>query len=334
MAGHPPYRVSASPDAPHGESSPLINGDQMVSTISLDATAQPLAKSRTRARRSSPYPLWFYLPATALFIVLFAVPTFASFYFSLTRWTLFDTEFIGLDNFRQFFDEPFLVQGFINTFIYGFVTSAAKVVLGLLLGMLLTSRIVARGYLRSVVFFPVLVSTIGVGITFKILMDPFDGLINKGLAVFGIAGPGWLTDPSLALYSVALIDVWKGVGIATLIYIAGLVGIPQEYYEAARVDGVSAWQNFWHITLPLVMPATGTVILLSLIGGLRSFELIWATTGGGPGFSSDVIGSLIYKQYQAGYYGLSTAGNVILFIVVTAVVIPISVLINRREVQA
>ena len=306
----------------------------MVSTMSATARSEKAPRPRFQPKRKSPYPLWFYLPAAMLFLVLFAVPTFASFYFSLTRWTLTETEFIGLDNFRQFFNEPFLIKGFINTFIYGFVTSAAKVVLGLLLGMLLTSQIVARGYLRSVVFFPVLVSTIGVGITFKILMDPFDGLINQTLSVVGITGPGWLTDPSLALYSIALIDVWKGVGIATLIYIAGLVGIPQEYYEAARVDGVSGWQNFWHITLPLVMPATATVILLSLIGGLRSFELIWATTGGGPGFSSDVIGSLIYKNYQAGYYGLSTAGNVILFLVVTAIIIPVQWLLSRREVQA
>lgn len=305
----------------------------MVSTISAPATSRGVSKPRPGRKRKSPYPLWFYLPAAIIFGVLFAVPTFASFYFSLTRWTLFDTEFIGLDNFRQFFNEPFLVRGFINTFIYGFLTSAAKVVLGLLLGVLLTSQIVARGYLRSVVFFPVLVSTIGIGLTFKILMDPFDGVINQALAVFGIAGPAWLTDPALALYSVALIDIWKGVGIATLIYIAGLVGIPQEYYEAARVDGASGWQNFWHITLPLVMPATATVILLSLIGGLRSFELIWATTGGGPGFSSDVIGSLIYKNYQAGYYGLSTAGNVILFVVVTAIVIPVQWFLSRREVR-
>ncbi|HEY5980584.1 MAG TPA: sugar ABC transporter permease [Microlunatus sp.] len=303
----------------------------MVSTISATATSKSAPTARPGRKRKSPYPLWFYLPAAIIFIVLFAIPTFASFYFSLTRWTLFDTEFIGLDNFRQFFSEPFLVQGFINTFIYGFLTSGAKVVLGLLLGMLLTSQIVARGYLRSVVFFPVLVSTIGIGITFQILMDPFDGLINRALAVIGITGPAWLTDPSLALYSIILIDVWKGVGIATLIYIAGLVGIPQEYYEAARVDGASAWKNFWHITLPLVMPATATVVLLSLIGGLRSFEMIWATTGGGPGFASDVIGSLIYKQYQAGFYGLSTAGNVVLFIVVTAIVLPVQWLLNRRE---
>jgi raffinose/stachyose/melibiose transport system permease protein len=305
----------------------------MTSTITADARADQASTAPARRKRHNPYPLWFYIPAAILFIVLFAVPTFASFYFSLTRWTLFDTEFIGLDNFRQFFSEPFLLQGFFNTFIYAFLTSGAKVVLGLLLGLLLTSQIVARGYLRSVVFFPVLVSTIGVGITFKILMDPFDGLINKTLAVFGITGPGWLTDPALALYSVALIDIWKGVGIATLIFIAGLVGIPQEYYEAAKVDGASKWKNFWHITVPLVMPATATVILLSLIGGLRSFELIWATTGGGPGFASDVIGSLIYKQYQAGFYGLSTAGNVVLFLVVTAIVVPLNIFLNRREVH-
>ena len=277
--------------------------------------------------------MWFYIPTVVLYVVLFAVPTFASFYFSLTRWTLFETEFIGLANFKQFFTEPMLFKGFINTFVYGFVTSGAKVVLGLALGMLLTSTILGRGYLRSTIFFPVLVSTVGVGVTFKVLMDPFDGLINETLRLVGINGPGWLTDPAWALMSIAMVDVWKGIGIATLIFIAGLVAIPQEYYEAARVDGATAWQRFRTITLPLVQPAMGTVILLSLISGLRSFDLIWAMTKGGPGFTSDVIGSVIYKQYQAGFYGLSTAGNVVLFIVVTVIILPISHLITKKQVE-
>ncbi len=206
-------------------------------------------------------------------------------------------------------------------------------VLGLLLAVLLTSQIVARGYLRSVVFFPVLVSTIGVGLTFTVLMNPERGLINQALRVIGIDGPGWLTDPKYALLSVALVDVWKGVGLATLIYIAGIVSIPQEYFEAARVDGAGPWQNFRRIILPLARPATVTVIILSLIGGLRSFDLIWAMTRGGPGFTSDVIASVIYKQYQAGFYGLSTAGNVVLFVVVTAIVLPLSRFLNRKEVE-
>ncbi|UFU04714.1 sugar ABC transporter permease [Ruania suaedae] len=279
------------------------------------------------------YPLWFYLPAAVLFLVFFAIPTFASFYFSLTRWTLFDQEFIGLENYIQFFREPQLYQSFINTLIYGFVTSGMKVVIGLALAVLLTSALVGRNYLRSVIFFPVLVSTIGVGIMFNALLDPFDGVVNGALETLGITGPGWLTNPDIALLTIAGIDVWKGLGIAVLIYIAGLVAIPTEYYEAAKVDGASKWAVFKSITLPLVKPATGTVIILSLIGGLRSFDLIWATTGGGPGFSSDVIGSVIYKQYQAGFYGLSTAGNVVLFLVVTAIMVPISLMLNKREVE-
>ncbi|MBF4607392.1 sugar ABC transporter permease [Curtobacterium sp. VKM Ac-1393] len=277
------------------------------------------------------YPAWFFIPAIALYVVFFAVPTFAGFYFSLTRWTLFDQTFIGFDNFVRFFQDPQLVSGFVHTFQYGFVTSAAKVVIGLALALLLTSPVLGRGYLRAVVFFPVLVSTIGIGITFKALMDPFHGIINGVLGSVGLPTPGWLTDPALALWSVAAVDVWKGVGIATLIFIAGIVAIPQEYFEAARVDGASAWSIFKNITLPLSRPAMGTVIILSLIGGLRSFDLIWAMTGGGPGFTSDVIASVIYKQYQAGFYGLSTAGNVVLFVVVTAIMVPISWLLNRKE---
>ncbi len=303
-------------------------------------SVKPRERSKARPAASAagskvyrPYSNWFYLPTAIIYGVLFLVPTFASLYFSLTRWSLFESKFIGFDNFKLFFQEPALVKGFTNTLIYAVVTSGSKVVLGLLLAVLLTSRIVGRAYLRSVVFFPVLVSTIGVGLTFTVLMNPERGLINGALGVIGINGPGWLTDPKWALMSIAAVDVWKGVGLATLIYIAGIVSIPREYMEAARVDGAGAWETFRRIVLPLCKPATVTVIILSLIGGLRSFELIWAMTRGGPGFTSDVIASVIYKQYQAGFYGLSTAGNVVLFVVVTAIILPLSWFLNRKEVD-
>jgi raffinose/stachyose/melibiose transport system permease protein len=276
-------------------------------------------------RRSSPYPYWFVLPAAVIFVTLFLVPTVASFWFSLTRWDLFDAHFIGWDNYRQFFKEPFLVQGLVNTLIYAFLTSATKTVFGLLLAVLLTSGILWQGFLRSVVFFPVLVSTIGVGIAFQALMHPTKGVINLALAWIGIDGPSWLSDPGLALYSVAFIDVWKGVGLATLIYIAGLAAISP--------DGATRSQQFWRVTVPLVHPATITVIILSLIGGLRSFDIIWATTRGGPGFSSDVLASVIYKQYQAGFYGLATAGNVILFLLIALIILPLTWWFNKREVD-
>lgn len=300
-------------------------------SVAVGASAMPLAETGKNAQIASSYPAWFYLPAAIIYGVLFLFPTFASLFFSLTRWTLFDAQFIGLENFIQFFREPFLVQGLVNTLIYGVVTSGAKVILGTLLALLLTSDIIGRGYLRSVVFFPVLVSTVGVGITFTVMMHPTQGIINEAIGLFGIKGPGWLTDPKLALLSVALVDVWKGVGLATLIYIAGIVSIPRDYFEASKIDGASSWQNFWAITLPLLKPATVTVVILSLIGGLRSFDLIWAMTRGGPGFTSDVIASVIYKQYQAGFYGLSTAGNVVLFILVAIIIVPLSAFLNRGE---
>lgn len=298
--------------------------------VPVQAVAAPAKRAKWRR---SIYPSWFYIPAIALYVVFFAVPTFASFYFSLTRWTLFDAPFVGFANFVQFFQDPQLVSGFVHTFVYGFITSAAKVVLGLALALLLTSPVIGRGYLRAVVFFPVLVSTIGIGFVFKSLLDPFHGMVNAVLGAVGLPQPGWLTDPNLALFTIAGIDVWKGVGIATLIFMAGIVAIPQEYFEAARVDGASAWRIFRSITLPLSRPAMGTVVILSLIGGLRSFDIIWATTGGGPGFASDTIASVIYKQYQAGFFGLSTAGNVVLFLVVTVIMVPVSWFINRREVE-
>jgi raffinose/stachyose/melibiose transport system permease protein len=299
----------------------------------VPATRPRQAVAPKRRKGKSAYPYWFYLPAAVVYTALFLIPTFASFFFSFTRWTLTDFTFIGLDNFVQFFQEPALLKGLTNTFIYGAVTSVLKVVLGMLLAVLLTSQIIARGYLRSVIFFPVLLSSIGVGIVFTILMDPSKGMINKALEVIGIEGPAWLVDPAWALLSVALVDVWKGVGLATVIYIAGIVSIPAEYFEAAKMDGASSFKSFFNITLPLARPATATVIILSLIGGLRSFDLIWAMTKGGPGFTSDVIASVIFKQYQAGFYGLSTAGNVVLFLIVTAIILPLSMFLNRKEVE-
>jgi raffinose/stachyose/melibiose transport system permease protein len=301
-----------------------------------EAAAPARVRERRRSRRrgrKSAYPFWFFLPAFAVFFVFFLVPTFSSFYYSFTRWTLFDSTWIGLDNFRQFFSEPALTSSLWHTLVYAVVTSGLKVVLGMLLAVLLTSSVWGRAFMRSVVFFPVLVSTIGVGLIFAVLMEPDQGVFNDALGLVGIQGPRWLVDPHWALLSVAFTDVWKGVGLATVIYIAGIVSIPREFYDAARVDGAGAYASFRYITLPLAWPATMTVIILSLIGGLRSFELIWAMTRGGPGFTSDVIASVIYKQYQAGFYGLSTAGNVVLFLLVSALILPLYWFLSRREVQ-
>lgn len=279
------------------------------------------------------YTYWFYLPAALVFGVFFLAPTVLSFYFSLTRWTLFDSTFIGLDNFVMFLSDPQLSAGLRNTIIYAVVTSGMKVILSLLLAVLLTSkRLHVKGFTRSIVFFPTLVSIIAIGITFSALMQPSAGLINTSLQSLGIQGPDWLGNPKLALISVMLVDIWQGLGMATVIHIAGIVAIPVEYYESAWLE-CGPWDTFRHITLPLVRNATFTVILLSFIGGLRRFDLIWSMTHGGPGFASDVLTSVIYKEYGAGFYGLSTAGNVVLFILVSIIVYPMMRFFNSREIE-
>jgi raffinose/stachyose/melibiose transport system permease protein len=287
--------------------------------------ARPRAVLRT-------YPYWFYLPAALVFGVFFIVPTVMAFYFSLTRWTLFNSTFIGFDNYNEFLGDPQLMSGLRNTVIYAVLTSGLKVIIALPLAMLLTSSIRLKGLLRGIIFFPVLVSTVAVGITFATLMQPSIGLINTALGAIGLPQPDWLGNPALALYSVALVDVWKGIGIAMVIFIAGILSIPTEYFEAARLEG-GTWVKFRHVILPLARNATFTVILLSFIGGLRTFDLIWTMTHGGPGFASDVLTSVIYKEYQAGFYGLSTAGNVVLFMLVTVIVYPLMRFFNRNEVE-
>lgn len=284
-------------------------------------------------RMNKLYSYTLLIPAAIVYGLLFLYPTAVSFFFSFTRWTLTDWEWIGFDNFRMFFEEPSLMIGFKNTLIFAFITAGLKVILGVVFAVFLTQKLRTKRFIRSMVFFPTLVSTVAVGIAFSVLMHPSNGLINQFLSLIGINGPDWLGSPNLAIYSVALVDVWKGVGIATVILIAGMMSIPNDYYEAHEIDGGNKLNAFWHITLPLSRPAINTVITLALIGGLRTFDLVWAMTGGGPGFSSDLIASIIYKQYQAGFYGLSTAGNVMLFIIVSLVVFPIFKFINKKEVD-
>lgn len=279
------------------------------------------------------YSYMFLVPAFLIYFVFYLLPTVLSLFFSMTRWTLTDWDYIGFDNYVTFFSETALSIGFRNTLIYAVVTCGLKVILGLLLGAFLTSTVLFKNYLRSVIFFPTLLSTIAVGIAFSIMMHPSQGLINTSLAALGIIGPDWLGNTKIALLSVALVDVWKGIGIATVIYIAGISAIPGEYYEALKIDGGSSMNAFRYITVPLSRPAMNSVIILAFIGGLRSFDLIWAMTKGGPGFTTDLIASIIYKQYQAGFYGLATAGNVILFVGVSLLAFPLYKYLTKSEVH-
>lgn len=284
-------------------------------------------------KSSNIYSMWFIVPAAAIFGVFFLVPVLISLFFSMTIWDFDSFTFVGFDNFLLFFSERSLAISLKNTVIYAFLTSGLKVVIAFFIAVFLTSSIKTKNFIRSLVFFPNLVSTIAIGMVFKSLLHPTKGLVNVVLGLADIEGISWLGNPDIVLYSIILTDVWKGVSIATVIYIAGIVSIDRNFYEAASIDGANGWQKLKNITIPLVRPAMNTVIILSLIGGLRSFDLIWAMSGGGPGFASDVLASTIYKQYAAGFYGLSTAGNVIMLVLIGVIALPLRKLLLQKEMD-
>ena len=286
-----------------------------------------------KKKRKNIYSIWFLVPAIVVFGALFILPTVISLFFSMTVWDLKTWRFVGLENFINFFSEYSLRIGIQNTFIYAILTCGLKVVIGMIFAVILTSQIRTKNLVRSIVFFPNLVSTVAVGIIFKALMHPSKGLFNEILGMAGISGVNWLGDRGAALYSVIAVDVWKGVGVATVIYIAGISDISKDYYEAASLDGATGWQQFWKITVPLCRSSMNSVIILAFIGGMRTFDLIWSMTGGGPGFATDTMASVIYKQYAAGFYGMSTAGNVIMFVLIAVIAFPLFNYLTSKEVE-
>lgn len=292
-----------------------------------------MMKGRSVKKQKSIYSGWFLAPVIIIFGGLFLLPTVISFFFSMTVWDLTSWTWAGLDNFIQFFSEYSLRIGIKNTFIYAILTCVLKVVFGLLLAVILTSKIRTKNLVCSIVFFPNLISTVAVGIIFSALMHPSKGLFNEILGLVGFPAIDWLGNRDIALYSVILTDVWKGVGVATVIYIAGITAIPRDYYEAASLDGATTIQQFFRITIPLCRSSMNSVIILSFIGGMRTFDLIWSMTGGGPGFATDTLASVIYKQYAAGFYGLSTAGNVIMFVLIAVIAFPLFNYLTSKEVE-
>lgn len=279
------------------------------------------------------YSHWLVVPSMVVYCVFFLLPTLLSFFFSMTVWNLTEWRFTGLSNFAMFFREPSLFVAIKNTLLYAVITCVSKTALALVIAVILSAKLPTRNFLRSMIFFPTIISTVAVGIIFSSLMHPSRGLINAVLGAVGIQGPDWLGNPNLALFSVIIVDTWRGIGMAMMIYLSGIIAIPVEYSEALHVDGGNAFDKFRHITLPLLRSSMNSVIILSFIGGLRSFDLIWAMTGGGPGFATEILSSLVYKQYISGFYGLSTAGNIILLALVALLAMPLQAWLTKREVE-
>jgi raffinose/stachyose/melibiose transport system permease protein len=226
---------------------------------------------------------------------------------------------VGLDNFAAIFDPTSNYLGAIqNTILFTIATIALKTVIALALAILLTSGVKRLSYLyRALIFLPAVLPILIVGVIFQSVLNPDTGLLNVTLRTIGLGGLAqqWLTDVSIALWSVIGVDTWRGVGYIMVILIAGLQSIPRDQYEAASLDGASGRQAFWYITLPLLMPILLVTTVLNLLYGLRVFDIVFVLTNGGPGFATQTVYTTIFQDFSLGRYGTATALSTLFFLV-------------------
>lgn len=269
----------------------------------------------------SRYPLYFAMPALAVYLVFVIIPAITGIGYSFTDWNAYqkDVHFVGLDNFAKIFspEENYLL--FLrNTLVFTLLTIVLKTVIAFALALLLNDTVKRLAHLyRVFIFLPAILPTLIVALIFKSILHPSNGLLNQTLRAIGldVVAQRWLVDPAIALFSVIGVDTWKGVGYIMVILLAGLQSIPRDYYEAAEIDGANAWQKLRFVTIPMLMPAIAVVTALNVLYGLRVFDIVYALTNGGPGYATEVLYTVIFKAFSQGQYGLGTALSTVLLVI-------------------
>ncbi|CAN5618903.1 sugar ABC transporter permease [soil metagenome] len=243
-------------------------------------------------------------PNIGLFCIFTYYPLLYSGYLSFVRWDMLAPvkRWVGLDNYYALFTAADFGQIMANTAIFTFTSVGLTCGLGLALALLLNQQLVGRHVVRSIVFSPVMLSGAAIGIVWIYILDPRYGLLDVFLRFAGLHSPNWLLDPHWAMPAVIMVYVWKNLGYAVVIYLAGLQAIPRELYEAALVDGAATWARFRHITIPGLAPVLFFLVLTTILAGFQTFDVIKVMTDGGP---IDATTTLIYYLYQQGFVGFN-----------------------------
>lgn len=275
------------------------------------------------------------MPAFLGFALLFALPTLMSFAYSVTNWSVYnpDIRFVGFANFTKLFSDSKTMAAIGHSVRYAILITVIQNSLAILFAVLLSRKLVMANILKSIFFLPAVLSILVVGYLFQYIMTSADyGLLNNILQFFGLAPVNWLGDSKLALYSVLATQVWQWTGWSMVIYIANIKSIDSSLYEAARIDGAGRGQMFWRITLPLLYPATSFNVLMSLIGGLKVFDAVFAMTKGGPGYASETImTTMIREGFNSGRNAYACAFAVVFFVIVFCMSKAVTWLLNRWE---
>ena len=283
------------------------------------------------------YPNYFWFIPLLIYTMIFIIPSILGLLYSFTNWTIYSSTktFCGLDNYKNLLGDSLFRMGFKNTIIFTLFTTAAKAIIGFALALALNARIPTKNSLRTIYYLPAIFSSLIVGVVFRSILMPKTGLLNTFLGMFslGLSANDWLGQPSTAMAAVIFVEIWRGAGYCMVLFLAGLQGISSEYYEAATIDGAGAWQKFKSITAPLMMPTLNTVISLSIIGGLKVFDIVIALTKGGPGLSTEVLSTTVYKYLGNGAMGTGSAANMCLTVFVVLVFAVVNYGLGRMEVD-
>lgn len=276
-------------------------------------------------------------PAIVLMVFFVIIPLGMGFNISFTNWNGYSQHYnyIGFENYLRLLSDSMFHRALRNTLIYGIGSTLLQTILGVLYALLLNHTFALKNLMRTVVYIPAMLSSIIVGYVWCFMVQYSNGALNDILLLFGLEKLDWMGNGDRAVWMITLINTLNFCGKAMLIYLAGLNGIPKLYYEAASIDGANGWQAFWSITLPNLLPAITTSTILNLIGGLKLFGIIVSLTGGGPGYGSHSLSTLIntmYFSYQdAGY---ASAVGIFTFIFIMAISIALRVYFNNKEARS
>lgn len=289
---------------------------------------------RTKLLQRNQILFLFTLPILFMYCMFFIVPLLMGMKNSFTDWsgTSPDYNFIGIQNYIQIFgDERFRNALWFN-FKYTFLLTAATMVISLILALILNQKIKARGFFRSVYFLPAVLSLVTVGLIWNELFYRMIPAIGEATG-WGIFQSSWLGSPKLAMYAILIVNLWQGCATPIVLLITGLQSVPEDLYEAASIDGATAWDKFRAITIPYLIPVMNMVFVTCVKGGLTTFDYIKAMTDGGPMQSTESVGILIYNHaMQEGKFGYSVAESMILFVIIALVSVATMRMSNGKKV--
>jgi multiple sugar transport system permease protein/raffinose/stachyose/melibiose transport system permease protein len=278
--------------------------------------------------------MWFLAPAFAILLVFFFMPTVFNFIYAFTDWSGFKSAInpVGFDNFVELGSDGTLLRSLRITVEYAVLVAIFQNLFGFLLAVLLERDNRVNRIARIFFLIPVLMSALAVGYIFQALLKPEGGLDELiGAALRHRFDYAWLGDTTWTIVVVAVIHAWKWMGLSMLIYLAGLKTIPEDVVESARIDGASRWRTFWRIRSPLLAPAVTFNVATALLGSMNGFDVVQATTGGGPARTTEILNIFIYRTFGQGLFAQATTMSLLLFLLVALMAFPVIYLLRKRE---